>query len=306
MTDMARQLLEELMNQYQGTSKDFRDPDVCKDHLVNFCPNLLFTNTKADLGSCELIHDDRLSTEYKSSSDYKRLGYEESFYNRLHNLLSDLDRKIRRAFERVSTEADDKVINPEKEENQESVILLEEKIKTILENIENAGEEGRVEEAKSLTDQLEKLKTELKAAQEKANTINPMFKNEKKLEVCDVCGAFLVPDDDTRRLDAHIEGKQHQGYLKIREALAEHKKTFERSARRTSNERKSTSGSRYQRSRSRERTSSRRRYSRSRSGERASSRRRYSRSRSKERSSSKSRNKYKERSRYRSRERYNR
>ncbi|OMJ29647.1 Luc7-like protein 3 [Smittium culicis] len=300
MTDMARQLLEELMNQYQGTSKDFRDSDVCKDHLVNFCPNLLFTNTKADLGSCELIHDDRLSTEYKSSSDYKRLGYEESFYNRLHNLLSDLDRKIRRAFERVSTEADDKnnnhifsmqVINPEKEENQESVILLEEKIKTILENIENAGEEGRIEEAKSLTEQLENLKTELKAAQEKANTINPMFKNEKKLEVCDVCGAFLVPDDDTRRLDAHIEGKQHQGYLKIREALAEHKKTFERGARRISKERKSSSGSRYQRSISRERTSSRRRYSRS---------------RSKERSSSKSRNKYKERSRYRSRERYNR
>ncbi|OLY78016.1 Luc7-like protein 3 [Smittium mucronatum] len=285
MTDMARQLLDELMNQYQASSKDFRDSDVCKDYLVSFCPHLLFTNTKADLGSCDLLHDDKLVSDYKASPDYMRLGYEESFYNKLRNLLSDLDRKIRRAFQRVSTEADEKVTNPDKEENQEAVILIEQKIKTLLENIEKAGEEGRIQEAKSLTSDLDKLKIELKAAQEKANAVNPMFKNEKRLEVCDVCGAFLVPDDDTRRLDAHIEGKQHQGYLKIREALAEYKSknsSADNSSRRSSRDRSPYSRRRRERSRSRDRDGDR------------------------DRSSSRSYNKYRDQPRYRSRDRYNR
>ncbi|KAJ1800824.1 splicing factor [Coemansia sp. RSA 2399] len=50
-----------------------------------------------------------------------------------------------------------------------------------------------------------------------------MFKNEKRLEVCDVCGAFLVPNDASKRLDAHNEGKQHQGYMRIQKALEEYK-----------------------------------------------------------------------------------
>ncbi|PVU92135.1 hypothetical protein BB559_003827 [Furculomyces boomerangus] len=223
MTDYTQKLLDELMSPYQQTSKSFRDRDVCKDFLVDFCPNLLFTNTKADLGSCDLLHNERLRNDYQQSPSKNQLGYEQKFYNRLQNLLNDLDRKIKRGFDRVSAKADDKLINPDKEEHQEKVVFLEEKIKKMLEMVESAGEEGRIDEAKELVDEVEKVKVDLRAAQEKLNLVNPMFKNEKRLEVCDVCGAFLVPDDDTRRLDAHIEGKQHQGYLKIREALEEFK-----------------------------------------------------------------------------------
>ncbi len=47
------------------------------------------------------------------------------------------------------------------------------------------------------------------------------------MEVCVVCGAFLVINDTSGRLSAHMEGKQHQGYKKIREAYAEWKEKIE-------------------------------------------------------------------------------
>jgi hypothetical protein len=42
-------------------------------------------------------------------------------------------------------------------------------------------------------------------------------------KVCDVCGAFLVTNDSSDRLEAHYQGKQHQGYLKIRDTIEQMK-----------------------------------------------------------------------------------
>jgi hypothetical protein len=55
------------------------------------------------------------------------------------------------------------------------------------------------------------------------------------MEVCTVCGAFLVINDTSKRLDAHMEGKQHSGYKQIREAYEEWKVTTLMPAQGTSN-----------------------------------------------------------------------
>ena len=39
------------------------------------------------------------------------------------------------------------------------------------------------------------------------------------MEVCDVCGSFLIVNDAASRLEEHISGKQHVGYAKLRDAL---------------------------------------------------------------------------------------
>lgn len=41
----------------------------------------------------------------------------------------------------------------------------------------------------------------------------------KAMEVCSVCGSFLIVGDIQSRLDEHNSGKQHAGYAKIRAAL---------------------------------------------------------------------------------------
>lgn len=36
---------------------------------------------------------------------------------------------------------------------------------------------------------------------------------EKQMEVCPVCGAFLIVGDAQQRIDDHLSGKQHVGYV---------------------------------------------------------------------------------------------
>lgn len=42
---------------------------------------------------------------------------------------------------------------------------------------------------------------------------------EKQMEVCDVCGAFLIVNDVQQRVDDHLMGKQHVGFGRLRTAL---------------------------------------------------------------------------------------
>lgn len=44
---------------------------------------------------------------------------------------------------------------------------------------------------------------------------------EKQMEVCDVCGAFLIVNDVQQRVEDHLMGKQHQGYGRIKTAIDE-------------------------------------------------------------------------------------
>lgn len=44
---------------------------------------------------------------------------------------------------------------------------------------------------------------------------------EKQMEVCDVCGAFLIVGDAQQRIDDHLMGKQHVGYARLKMAMEE-------------------------------------------------------------------------------------
>lgn len=131
MTDYARKLLDELMgpdrNQDRKTVKHFWDDDVCKDYLVDYCPNQLFLNTKSDLGNqlarlfiilttfvigiCPLRHEEKMKDEYLESEEREkyRRRYEEDFYQHIQGLIRDLDRKIRRGNERINLKGDEEV-----------------------------------------------------------------------------------------------------------------------------------------------------------------------------------------------------
>lgn len=44
---------------------------------------------------------------------------------------------------------------------------------------------------------------------------------EKQMEVCDVCGAFLIVNDVQQRVEDHLMGKQHVGFGRLKTALDE-------------------------------------------------------------------------------------
>jgi hypothetical protein len=41
------------------------------------------------------------------------------------------------------------------------------------------------------------------------------------MEVCEVCGSFLIVNDAQARVEEHINGKQHMGYAKVKSTLEE-------------------------------------------------------------------------------------
>ena len=45
----------------------------------------------------------------------------------------------------------------------------------------------------------------------------------KEMEVCEVCGAFLVVGDAQQRLEEHLMGKQHMGYARVRNTIEDMK-----------------------------------------------------------------------------------
>jgi hypothetical protein len=50
-----------------------------------------------------------------------------------------------------------------------------------------------------------------------------MVPQEKKMELCEQCGSFLVTNDVLERTQSHVTGKQHIGYGLVRDFLDEYK-----------------------------------------------------------------------------------
>ncbi|KFD57808.1 hypothetical protein M513_01478 [Trichuris suis] len=309
-------LLDELMGRSRNAlpteaPKELRwsDPEVCKYFLVDYCPHELFTNTKADLGHCNKMHDERMREAYKKSSRYGKCGYEHDFYSFLRKLHNEMARKISRNRQRLELTQPGGVLtllvlqiaNLSREKLEEKIQVLSEKVTALQAQAENLGVEGNVEEAQKIIAMADELAEERDHCQKSFETPPGEL---KVMEVCGICGCFLIVGDSQHRLDEHLVGKQHLGFAKIKETLEAYEK--EKEERRTKYEdrrspsssrdydrgNRMTRGDRYsdrrrsdrsRRSRSRSRSRSRRERNRSRSNDRSRSRdharRRSSRSR---------------------------
>lgn len=204
----------------------YHDPQVCKYYLVEFCPYLLFLNTKSDIGPCsKKYHDERLKESFiKEASLVEKEEYEFHFISFIDKLVSDLEKKLKRAKERVDIRPNDPSLgtNPENDELEERRTLLDLQVKEYLAKVEEYGEQGRIQDAEDLMAEVDKLKQEIeKLKQSEAD--NPLYRLDKKMEICVTCGSLLIVGDAQKRIEAHYEGKQHNGWAKIRQALIEHK-----------------------------------------------------------------------------------
>ena len=320
-TAMATTQIASMLDELMGRNRNFlsgdsnarelkwTDPDVCRYFVVDFCPHDLFTNTKADLGPCTNIHDEDMKHKFKDDKDsYKKSQYQDDFLRFCQRMLSDLQNRIKRAKERLllTQQNEERMLNAGgtgvsgglNAEADEQVVLLSEKIAALIAEAEEAGNQGNVEQAQGLMklcDTLREERENLRRAVLPANAYKDEYNvQQKAMEVCETCGAFLIVGDAQQRIDDHLLGKQHMGYSRLRAAIdkvLEEKKTAreerekeveERRKQReeedakkksSSEDRKKKEGSRDEkrhRSRSRDRGSSRRKSSRSRERRRRS------------------------------------
>ncbi|KAG0453199.1 hypothetical protein HPP92_025587 [Vanilla planifolia] len=234
--DAQRALLDELMgaarNLTEEEKKGYReirwdDREVCGPFMVRFCPHDLFVNTKSDLGACPKIHDLKLKECFEKSPRHDAYvpRFEAELAQFCEKLAMDLDRKVKRGRERLAQDIEVPSTGNISAEKSEQLSVLEEKIKKLLEQIESLGEAGKVDEAEALmrkVDMLNAEKTSL-TQNDKAG-----LTQEKKMELCEICGSFLVANDAAERTQSHVSGKQHIGYGMVRDFVSEYKAVKEK------------------------------------------------------------------------------
>jgi len=87
---------------------------------------------------------------------------------------------------------------------------------------ERLGEEGQIDESMKAMAAADQLRQQRDLLMRRAETgATGVFIQERQMQVCPVCGAFLqISDVADGRILAHNQGKQHIGYLKIRDTIA--------------------------------------------------------------------------------------
>jgi hypothetical protein len=231
MAGYAAALLDELMGRNRdedptGKRKThWSDPEVCKYFLCSFCPHYLFTNTRADLGRCNKIHDEDLKASYQKSARFEKMGYEREFSNFLQSLISEVDKRIRRGEQRLILNSQPTPVptTPQMVARQQRVEQLTKRISELVEEAETLGCEGNVDQSQEvmvLCEQLRDERTTLVSLNEsERRQLEELTEPTKAMQVCETCGALLVIGDPHQRLDEHVMGKQHMGYAQIRTYL---------------------------------------------------------------------------------------
>jgi len=326
---MATQEMAAMLDALMGRNRNAVGPaedlsweseGVCPYFISSFCPHEAFNNTKADLGPCPNIHDDDLAAAFKQAPDsYKKQNCIDEFLRICQRMLSEVGGKIKRSKERLALDHIERMaqfgITPQQQEEiEEKVEILTEKINGLVEQAEAAGTQGDIEEAQGLLklcDQLKSERDDLKNQIAGWNMPGPDgYGPHKEKEVCEVCGCFQFKGDAQTRVDDHLSGKLHNGYVKMRAAVEEINE--ERRSERELKERLREERRKYEeeqrakqkeerisKDRDRRRSRSRDRKKRSRSKDKH----RRSRSRNKERKRSRSRDRKERRERSRERER---
>jgi len=193
------------------------DPKICRSFLVGTCPHDLFTNTKQDLGPCPKVHSEPLKIQYEAASpaEKQKWGFDYDYMKDLYKYIDDCNRRIDQAQRRLEKTPD--------EISKTNALLrgisdLNKSIETGLLEIQVLGEASEVsrayEEFFRIRQAMQTKADKEREVKELSDTGGPS--GHQKLQVCDVCGAYLSRLDNDRRLADHFYGKMHLGYAQMR------------------------------------------------------------------------------------------
>lgn len=224
MAAEQRKLLEQLMGEQlmnttstRSSTLSITDPKVCRSYLAGSCPHDLFTNTKQDLGPCSKAHLPNLKEEYDKASDEqkKKWGFEWDYQRDITRYVNDCDRKIDQAQRRLEKTGE--------EIRQTNNLLtqigdLTRTLEAGLVEVQVLAETGAVNLAVQDFHKLKLVKTQKEDRERELKTLSDTSgpSGHQKLQVCDVCGAYLSRLDNDRRLADHFFGKMHLGYAQMR------------------------------------------------------------------------------------------
>ncbi|EEB09040.1 U1 snRNP-associated protein Usp106 [Schizosaccharomyces japonicus yFS275] len=207
----------------------FTDRKVCRSFLCGICPHDVFVNTKMDLGPCPKIHSDKLKADYEAASYSHDYGYEWDYLQDLERHVTECNKRIdiaeaRREKTREEIDRTDALMK--------EILHLDHTISVLIDEIKALASKGRVNESIQRFTAYNKVKQTKKELVQEVLSINELpsqaSSTHQKLQVCDVCSAYLSRLDNDRRLADHFSGKMHLGYAQIRDAAKELRQLLEK------------------------------------------------------------------------------
>ncbi|CAI5759644.1 unnamed protein product [Candida verbasci] len=234
LAEEQRRQIEQLMGREQIRHFHQKDPDllspkVCKPFLINICPHDLLSNTKLNIGKCPNLHLTKHKIEYESklkkndTKFIKQIDLE--ILKSLKKFINEIDHTIYIAEKRLehTPEEKAKIANFTKELDD-----LDIEIGLMLQELEYLFKKDQINKLLQYSIELNSKLLDRNIKQEQIRKLieNIGQSSQQKLQVCDVCGAYLSRLDNDRRLADHFVGKIHLGYVQLRQAYNELKSKY--------------------------------------------------------------------------------
>ena len=221
-TTPGQQSAEQLMGTPTGVASiesqyEITDERVCKSFLCGGCPHDLLS-TKSAIGPCQFTHSEKLKTQYEAASEEQKRewGFEFNYLSHIQNYIRQCDATIAQASKRLEKTAEEArasaaLLEAIKELNEENDLGVEE-----LKVLASLGQVNLAFKDYFYLRQNRALKAEKERELRNINDTSGSS-GHQKLQLCDVCGAYLSRLDNDRRLADHFWGKMHMGYAQMRE-----------------------------------------------------------------------------------------
>ncbi|CAR25782.1 ZYRO0A08008p [Zygosaccharomyces rouxii] len=227
-----RKLLKQLMGRdpnkiqnrpsygYKRRDLGLYDPKICKSYLVGECPYDLFQGTKQSMGRCPQIHlaKHKLQYERERKRGKQFPEFEQEYYAILHKFIYDCNGQVAIALKKLEHTPEERA---RIQEVTSELDVLDSRIGLMIQEIESLIRANEVSQAMIQARNLQELQSKRVEVGKKVKnmTENVGQSAQQKLQVCEVCGAYLSRLDTDRRLADHFMGKIHLGYVKMRSEL---------------------------------------------------------------------------------------
>lgn len=260
----------------------YTDSTICKYYTVDYCPHELFTNTKADIGICENVHDNVCKQQFHNESNQSiKLTYYQSFYSYISTIVHDCNKLVDRNKSRAEREYNEwlqqhkqqadiqanhnhavKHIDAHKldelqlqlAEQTNRLQTINTQIASLLSEIDQIGSDGDIGIIDEKMQFIDTLQSQHQSIQLQIDAINQQIANEsatftnndtishsgsnnnnctsishstrltyRKTIVCDICSSQFLENETQDRVDAHMNGRIHNGYKQLRDSLVQYK-----------------------------------------------------------------------------------
>ncbi|KMS93286.1 hypothetical protein BVRB_033010, partial [Beta vulgaris subsp. vulgaris] len=137
----------------------------------------------------------------------------------------------RRGTDRLTMQVQPDVNDPAYIERQKRIDEIKDQQVVLVDQMQELGEQGKVEEACGVLGLYDDFEGKIREIEGETDAgVKFITDHEKKMGVCDICGAFLVQNEAESRIQSHLNGKQHVGFSMIREKIEELKNELEERA----------------------------------------------------------------------------